>query len=164
MGLILIVVLVTSRSKSCQKVENRQKVQKASKVGRICKGHWFGRTFTKAPVLYQQRTQAFVGALTVFRALFAGSKSSFDTTFKAITNMAKLIELLILYHVFPQWEEIFRAENNQILYQLNGISAPSSYLRNTRPPSATSILKMRSGRRRLNPGSGQKCLIGQEDV
>ena len=30
------------------------------------------------------------------------------------------MELLMLCHVFPQWEEILQAENNQILNQLNG--------------------------------------------
>ena len=43
-------------------------------------------------------------------------------------------------------------------------SALSFYLRNTRPPSATSILEMRSGRRRASPRSGRRCSMGWEDV
>ena len=38
-------------------------------------------------------------------------------------------------------------------------STPSSYLRNARPPSATSILEMRAGRRRPSPGLGRRCLM-----
>ena len=41
-------------------------------------------------------------ALTVFRALFAGPRSSLDTIFESITNKAKRVELLILCRVFPQ--------------------------------------------------------------
>ena len=65
-----------------------------------CKGHRFEGTFTKAPIL-RQRTRASVRALTVFRALFAGPRSSLNTTFGAIIIKAKLIELLMLCHVFP---------------------------------------------------------------
>ena len=35
--------------------------------------------------------------LTVFRALFARPRSSLDTTFRVITDEAKLIELLVLF-------------------------------------------------------------------
>ena len=42
----------------------------------------------------------------------------------------------------------------------NGPFAPSFYLQNSRPPSATLILEIRSRRRRPSPGLGRKCLMG----
>ena len=35
-----------------------------------------------------------------------------------ITNKAKRVELLMLSHIFPQWEDNFRAENTQIIHRL----------------------------------------------
>ena len=66
----------------------------------------FRGVFTEAPILRQliKRTQASVGALKVFRALFAGSRSSLNTTFEAIIVKAKLMELLMLCHVFSPEE------------------------------------------------------------
>ena len=96
MGLMLVVVvLLASRSKSRQKVEESSKSPKNLKGLKSCKGHRFGVTFTEAPVLCQRRTRASVRTLTVFQALFAGPKSSFDTTFASIVDKAKLIELLM---------------------------------------------------------------------
>ena len=42
-----------SVKKVVKKWKNRQKVQKASKVWKICKGHRFGGTFTEAPIFRQ---------------------------------------------------------------------------------------------------------------
>ena len=61
------VVLLASRSKSRQKVEESSKSPKNLKGLKSCKGHRFGGTFTKAPIL-RQRTRASVRALTVFQA------------------------------------------------------------------------------------------------
>ena len=82
---------VDASDKSVKKV-----VKKSEKPQRpeSCKSHRFRGMFTKAAILFQ-RTRASVGALTVFRALFAWSRSSFDTTFGAIIVKAKLIELLM---------------------------------------------------------------------
>ena len=41
---------------------------------------------------------------------FTRPRSSLDNTFGAITNKAKLVELLMLCRVFLQWEEDLRAE------------------------------------------------------
>ena len=109
-----LVEKVVKKSKNCQKV------QRASKVWKICKGHRFEGTFTKAPVLRQQRTWAFVKALTVFRALFPEPrKSSLDIIFESIINRVKLMELLMLCRVFPQRsQEDLWAENTRVFYLL----------------------------------------------
>ena len=88
------VVLLANRSKSRQKVEESSKSPKNLKGLKSCKGHRFGGTFTEAPIL-RQRTRTFDRTLTVFRALFAGPRSSLDTTFASIIDKAKLIELLM---------------------------------------------------------------------
>ena len=69
------VVVLASWSKSCQKVEKLSKSPKSLKglKNKICKGHWFGKTFTKAPIFRQLDTKnsSFrYSSLTVFRALF----------------------------------------------------------------------------------------------
>ena len=51
MGLMMVVA---SRSKICQKVEKLSKVEKPQRPERS-KGHRFGGTFTKAPILRQLR-------------------------------------------------------------------------------------------------------------
>ena len=113
------VVLVASRSKSCQKVEKASKSPKNLKGLKSCENHRFGGTFTEALVLCQRRTRASVRALTVFRALFARPRSSLDTIFESITNKAMRVELLMLYRVFPQRsQEDLRAENTRVFYQL----------------------------------------------
>ena len=99
--------------KLVKKSENCQKAQKASKIWKNYKGHWFGGTFTEAPV-FHQRTQTFDKTLTVFRALFAGPKSSFDTMFKAIIVMVRLAEPLMLCRVFPQRSQ----EDLRVFHQL----------------------------------------------
>ena len=115
--------------KSVKKLsKTRQKVEKASKIWKICKGHWFGGTFTEAPIL-RWRTQASVRVLTVFRALFAGSRSSFDITFALIIDKAKLIKLLIccphqvftcIAHVFPPllrlWDVLRHQDDSRTRY------------------------------------------------
>ena len=96
------VVLLASRSKSRQKVEELSKSLKNLKGLKSCKGHQFKRTFTKAPILYQQRTQASVEVLTIFCTLFAGLRSYLNTTWTSIIDKAELIELLVrcLHQVF----------------------------------------------------------------
>ena len=53
------VVLLASRSKSCQKVKELSKSPKSLKdlKNKICKSHQFGRMFTKAPILRQLDTK-----------------------------------------------------------------------------------------------------------
>ena len=91
-------MLLASRSKSRQKV--------VKKLSKSLKSHWFGGTFTKAPIL-RRRTQASVRALTVIRALFAGPESSLKAAFASIIDKAKLMELLMLCHVFSLKEPVF---------------------------------------------------------
>ena len=52
-----LMVVVASRSKSCQKVEESSKRPKNLKGLKNCKGHRFGGTFTEAPVLRQLYTK-----------------------------------------------------------------------------------------------------------
>ena len=101
-----LIVVVTSRSKSRQKVEKLSKSPKASKAWKICKDHRFGGMFTEVPILRQFiDTKDSVRALTVFWALFARPRSSLNTMFKSIIDKAKLMELPMLYRVFPQMSQ-----------------------------------------------------------
>ena len=43
--------------KIVKKLKNGQKVQKALKVWKICKGHWFRGKFTKTPIFCQLDTK-----------------------------------------------------------------------------------------------------------
>ena len=54
-----LMVVLTSRSKSHQKVKEFSKSLKNLKGLKSCKGHWFGGTFTKAPILCQIRYKEF---------------------------------------------------------------------------------------------------------
>ena len=101
-----------------KKSKNCQRAQKASKVWKICKNHRFGGTFTKVSVLCQQRAQASVKALTVFRALFARPRSSFNTTFRVITNRQKLVELLMLCHV---WDSVLISKSWSFWYHFRAL-------------------------------------------
>ena len=148
------VVLLASRSKCRQKVEKSSKSPKNLKGLKSCKGHWFGGTFIKAPVLRQQRTWASVRTLTVFWALFTWPKSHLDTTFASIIDKAKLIELLMrcphqvpicAAHMFPPLLQLWDAL--RVLRHQD-----DSRTRYARSPS-TQILQMRSGRRRPSPES-----------
>ena len=128
MGLILVVVVVASGSKNCQKVEESSKSPKNVKGLKSCKGHRFGGTFTESPALCQRRTRASVRTLTVFRALFARPRSYLNTTLASIIDKAKqLIELLMrcphqvpicAAHMFPLllqlWDalRLLRHQNN----------------------------------------------------
>ena len=51
---------------------------------------------------------------------FAELKNLSRGHFRFNYRQAKLMELLMLCHNFPQWKENLQAENTQILYQLNG--------------------------------------------
>ena len=93
----MVVVLLASQSKNCQKFEESSKSPKNLKGLKSCKGHRFEGTFTEALVLRHRRTRASVRTLTVFRALFARPRSSLDTMFGAITKKAKLMKLLMLF-------------------------------------------------------------------
>ena len=96
-------MVLASRSKSRQKIEESSKSLKNLKNLKSCKGHHFGGTFTEALIL-RQRTQTFNRLLTVFRALFARSKNFFDITFRIIIVMARPAEPLILCHFFSPEE------------------------------------------------------------
>ena len=149
-----LMVLLASRSKSCQKVEKSSKSSKNLKGLKSYKGHQFGETFIKAPVLCQRRTRASVKTLTVFRALFAGRRSYLNTTLASIINKAELIELMMrclhqvsicAAHMFPlllQLWDAFRVlrhqENSKTCYTHS---------------SSTQILQMCSRRRRPSPES-----------
>ena len=67
-----LVVLVASQSKSRQKVKESSKSPKSLKGLKICKGHRFGRMFTKAPILHQLDTKN-----SSFRLSFDSFSSSF---------------------------------------------------------------------------------------
>ena len=85
--------------------------------------------FTKVLILHQlnTRTRASIRALAVFQTLFAGPRSSFNTTFKLITNKTKLIELLILCYVFS-FKELGKSSSQEysspLLAVTNNLSAP----------------------------------------
>ena len=75
--------LVKKSSKSRQKVEESSKSPKNLKDLKSCKGHRFGGTFTRASILRQLDTRNSSFQLELcqfFQALFAGPKSSLNTT------------------------------------------------------------------------------------
>ena len=51
------MMLLTSRSKIHQKVEELSKSLKKLKDLKSCKGHWFRKTFTKTPIFHQFDTK-----------------------------------------------------------------------------------------------------------
>ena len=111
------------RWKSRQKVEELSKSPKNLKGLKSCKGHWFRGTFTEAPIL-RWRTWASVRALTVFRALFAGTRrSSFDTTFESIIDKTQLMKQCSVTFFPSRAKKIFEI-NTQILHYRQ--SAPAS--------------------------------------
>lgn len=92
-------------------------------------------------------------ASKAFQALFAEPRSFFNTTFGAITNKAKLVELLKLCHVFLQRnEEDFWVENTQVLYWLLSISLYTKFLSAKITSSLRPIPEMRCRRRHSSRG------------
>ena len=143
-----------------KKSKNRQKVEKLQGL-KSCKDHRFGGTFTEA-LIFRQRTRTSVRALTVFRALFC------------------LVQKLSQYHVWSDYRygkangaadalsrfspkkprsSLSREHSSLSLAVTNSPFASSFYQENAHPPSATSVLEMRSGRKRPSPESGQRCLM-----
>ena len=121
-----------------KKSKNRQKARKTSKAWKSCAGHRFGGTFTLRRFIDR--------ASTVFQALFAGPRrSSLDTNFESIIDKAKLMELLMLCHVFPisQKRKIFEPRPSPAM--TNNPSAPSIFLQSARFSSATSALECTPG-------------------
>ena len=90
---------VKKSSKGRRIVRKSEKPQspKNLKCLKSCGGHRFEGTFTEVPVLYQQRSRASVEALRVFRALFAGPKSSLKALFASIIDGTQLMELLMFF-------------------------------------------------------------------
>ena len=99
---------------------------------------------------------------------FAGLKSSLNTASALIINNGAADALSRFSSEEPG--QGGRSSKSRILQSFVGLrqhfgylffnpSAPSFYLRNARPPSATLVLEIRSGRRRPSPGSGRRCLM-----
>ena len=90
--------------------------------------------FTKAPIFCQFDTKnsSSYQNFNSFSGFFAKPKSFLDTTFGQIIDKAKLMELVMFYHVSPQQEDDFRAENMQIIhrlqFQLASVTGTSSSL------------------------------------
>ena len=70
-----------------------------------------------------------------FELFLLGPKSSLEATSASIIDKAKLMELLMLYYVFLQWEEDFQAKNTRILQPKAPLHRVFG-LQNSRPPSA----------------------------
>ena len=128
------VVLLASRSKSRQKVEESSKVEKSQRPEK-------SQRLSVRRNVYQRTNPlsiryAPIRALMVFQALFARPRSSLDTIFESITDKAKRVELLMLCHVFPQRsqdEEEVLGHFGHLLFEFNP-ATPSSYQRSIRPP------------------------------
>ena len=117
MGLMLVMVVVTSRSKSRQKVVKKWK--KPQRSEKFAKAIGSEERLPKHRSFVKKLELPLKLFLTVFRALFAGPRSSLDTTFGAITDKAKLVELLKLCRVFPQRsQEDLRVDNSRVFHQL----------------------------------------------
>ena len=99
MGLMLVVMLLVSRSKSGQKIEKLSKSPKSSKVWKICKDHWFGGTFTKTLILHKLDTMnsSFRLSSNSFSSFFLLSPGALSMLFSLWLTIK---ELLMLCHVF----------------------------------------------------------------
>lgn len=67
--------------KVVKKLKIGKKVQKASKILKICKSHWFGKTFTKVPILYQftdTKNSSFRSSSDSFLSYFLLGSESFS--------------------------------------------------------------------------------------
>ena len=92
--------------KKSSKGQKNVKKSKNLKGLKSSKGHQFGETFTEAPIPRQLDTSFFYSSDSIL-GFFAKPKSSPDTIFGAIIVMAKVIELLMLCHVFSPEEPVF---------------------------------------------------------
>ena len=110
------LMMLASRSKSCQKVEKLSKSPKNLKNLKSCKGHRFGGTFTDAQIL-RQEIQASVRVLTNFQAIFCW------------------VQELFQYHF------CFDYRQSQANRAANTLSVPSFYLYSARLPFATLALE-----------------------
>ena len=81
MRLVLVVVLMASRSKNRRIVKKSKKPQRSEKFTKVIDSKEClpkHRSF----VNWIRKTQASIRVLTLFRAPFTGPRSSFDTTFR----------------------------------------------------------------------------------
>ena len=126
----------TGRSGTDKKLlKGRKSVKKSKNLKGLKspKGHRFGGTFTKLPILCQLDMSFFYSSDS-FSGSFAKFKSFLDTTFGAIIVKAKLIVLLMLCHVFPNRKKIFKPRtleyfNRQSLYNEFLSAKLTSFLR-----------------------------------
>ena len=84
------------------KVKKLSKIRKTSKAQKVCKNHWFRRMFTKVLILRELDTQDsnFSLSFDSFLGSFTWPRSFLNTTFRGIIVKAKLMELLMLCHIF----------------------------------------------------------------
>ena len=78
-------------------------------------------------------------------ALFAGPRNSFDTMFEAIIVKTKLIELLMLYHVFSPKELLFTQHISSFRYFSSGIYPAHFNIKITREFVAHIFPSLKSG-------------------
>ena len=98
------VVLLAGWSKSCQKVKKSSKVEKAQKSEEsqrlLVRGNIYQST--DPPSIWYRELKLLLELWQFFELFFVRPRSSLNTTFGAIIVMAKLMGLLMHYHVFPQ--------------------------------------------------------------
>ena len=108
--------LSKSRQKSQKIVKEPKKLQGLKNLQRTS----VRKNVYQIPILCQldTRNSNFHQSSVSFSSSFARLKSFLDITFGAITEMAKLVELLMLCCVFPlKSEEDLRVENTRVFHQ-----------------------------------------------
>ena len=97
------LMLVANRLKSCQKVEKSskrsKKPQRSRKTAKVID---LKERLSKYRSSVNKKLKLLLELWQFFELFFVGPRSSLDTTFGAIIVMAKLMELLMRCHVFPQ--------------------------------------------------------------
>ena len=185
---MVVMAVVTSRSKSCQRSKNRQRVQKVSKVWKVCKGHWFGGMFNELPILRRFIDTKNCQGFYSFSSSFCGAKelSQYHFWIDYRYNKAnEAVDTLSRFSSEKPRKSSSREHLNLSPFITNGPSTPKfvwkthvfppllqlwdilralrhhddSTTRCARPPSISLILDMRSKRKRLSPGSERECLM-----
>ena len=95
-SMMKLMMVMVSWSKSCQKVEKPQRLEKSQRLS-VQRNVYRS---TDPPSIRYEELELLIKALSVFSSSFAGPRSFFDTTSGAITDKAKLVELLMLCYVF----------------------------------------------------------------
>ena len=118
-------MVMASWLKSRQKVEKPQRLEKSQRLS-VRRNVYRS---TNPPSIRYEELELPIRALSVFSSSFAGPRSSVNTTSRAITDKAKLVELLMLCCVFPGGtKKIFKSRTLESFISRNQPSLCSKVL------------------------------------